>query len=87
MCVFFGAQDVLDLFNDGYVVVAANAIEAQRNMYRELRKKDQKALFYIHQCVDVNGFKSIIYSMTENALWDILVCFYGGDALVEKVKP
>lgn len=45
MHVLFGAQDVLDLANDDYVAVAADANEAQRNMYRELRKKDQKVMF------------------------------------------
>ena len=53
MCVLFGAQDVLDLINDGYVQVTLleNATDVQKNAQGDLRKKDQKALFYIHHCV------------------------------------
>lgn len=46
--VLFGAQDVVALVNDGYATVVKDATEAQRNVYRELRKKDHKALLYIH---------------------------------------
>lgn len=60
MRVLFDAQYDLDLVNDDYGMVAADAIEAQRNTYKELRKKDQKTLFYIHQCVDVDEFEKIV---------------------------
>lgn len=56
MLVLFGAQDVIELVNDDY---AADATEAQRNTYIELRKKDHKGLFYIHQFMDVNVFDKI----------------------------
>ena len=59
MRVLFGAQDVLELVTEGYVPVAENTTEEQRNTQRDKRKKDQKALFYIHQCVDVNVFEKI----------------------------
>lgn len=39
MRVLFGAQDVLDLANDGYASVVADSTEAQRNTYRELWEK------------------------------------------------
>ena len=68
MRVLFGAQDILDLVNEDYAV---DATEAQRNTYRELRKKDQKALFYIHQCVSVNVFGNIVDSMMTKTTWDI----------------
>lgn len=64
MRVLFDAQDVLDLVNDNYVSVATNATEVHRNKQRETRKRDQKALFYIHQCVDANVFEKIIDSTT-----------------------
>lgn len=60
MRAFFGAQDILDLINDGYAVVVAYVTKAQRNMHRETRKEDQKILFYIHRCVDVNVFDKIV---------------------------
>lgn len=60
MCVLFGTQDVLDLANEGYAAVVVDATKAQRNAYRELRKKDHKALFCIHQCVDENVIDSMM---------------------------
>ena len=60
MCVLFGAQDILDLVNESYAIVAADTTKAQRNTHRETRKKDQKTMFYIHQCVDLNVFGKII---------------------------
>ena len=86
MRVLFGAQDVLDLVTDGYVQVAADATDEQKNTQKEVRKKDQKALFFIHQCVDVNVFEKIADSTTAKAAWDTLVRCYGGDASVKKVK-
>ena len=59
MRVLFGAQDVLELVTDGYVPVAADATEDEKEAQRETRKRDQKALFFIHQCVDVNVFEKI----------------------------
>lgn len=59
MRVLFGAQDVVELVNDGYTPVGDDATVAQRNAQRETRKKDQRALFYIHQCVDSKVFKKI----------------------------
>lgn len=41
MKVLFGFQDL-----------AENATEVQRTAHKELKKKDYKALFLIHQCVD-----------------------------------
>ena len=86
MRVLFGAQDVLEFVNDGVPDLAGNATEAQRNLHREKKKKDQKALFYIHQCVDAKIFEKIAESTTAKAAWDTLVRCYGGDATVKKVK-
>jgi hypothetical protein len=86
MRVLFGAQDVLDLVTEGYVPVAVNATEEERVAQRETRKRDQKALFFIHQCVDANVFEKIADSTTSKGAWDILVRCYGGDVSVKKVK-
>lgn len=86
MRVLFGAQDVLDYVNDGYVALAENATEAQRTVHREVKKKDQKALFFIHQRVDPKVFEKIAEATTSKGAWDTLVQCYGGDAKVKKVK-
>ncbi|KAK2363545.1 hypothetical protein QL285_088517 [Trifolium repens] len=86
MIVLFGAQDVLELVTEGYVPVAADATDTQKLAQKDTKKKDQRALFYIHQCVDENVFEKIADSTTSKGAWDILVRCYGGDASVKKVK-
>lgn len=86
MRVLFRAQDVIDLVNDDYTALQENTMGAQRNVQHDLRKKDQKAFFYIHQCMDVNMFEKIDGLTTAKAVWDILVWCYDGDASVKKVK-
>ncbi|XP_050897466.1 uncharacterized protein LOC127104322 [Lathyrus oleraceus] len=84
MRVLFGAQDILDLVNDGYTPVAENEIEVQRYMQRETRKNDQKVLLYIHHCMDMKVFEKIVYST--KAKWVTLVWCYGGDTSVKNIK-
>jgi len=55
----FGAQDVLELVENGNEDVAANATDVQRAALKEQKKKDCKALFYIQQNVDSNHFENI----------------------------
>ncbi|KAK2458032.1 hypothetical protein QL285_005238 [Trifolium repens] len=86
MIVLFGAQDVLELVTEGYVPVAADATDAQKLAQKDTKKKDQRVLFYIHQCVDENVFEKIADSETAKAAWDTLIRCYGGDASVKKVK-
>ena len=86
MCVLFGSQDVLDLVTDGYASLAADAMEAQKTTHKAIRKKYQKALFYIHQCVDANVFEKLADSETAKAAWDTLVRCYGGDTSMKMVK-
>src|ERR1051325_9425384 len=59
--------------------------QKMRKRRREI-KRDQKALFYIHQCVDAIVFEKIADSMTSKGAWDTLVRCYGGDASVKKLK-
>jgi len=43
----FGTQDVIDLVQNGYEELLANATDVQRAVYKENKKKDCKALFFI----------------------------------------
>lgn len=76
------------IVNEGYVQVALpkNETDAQRNAQCDMRKKDQKALFYIHQCVDMNVFERIVDLPMKKVVWDTLVWCYDDDASVKKVK-
>ena len=40
MHVLFGAQDFLDLVNEGYAVLLENATDAQRNAQREEKRPE-----------------------------------------------
>ena len=77
---------MLDLVIDCYASLAADAMEAHKTTHKAIRKKDQKALFYIHQCVDANVFEKITDSETAKVVWDTLVRCYDGDTSVKKEK-
>ena len=55
----FGAQDMSDLVQNGYEDLAANATEVQKVAFKENKKKDCNALFYIKQNVDNQHFEKI----------------------------
>ncbi|GAU46479.1 hypothetical protein TSUD_177070 [Trifolium subterraneum] len=57
-----------------------------RTTSREAHKKDNKALFLIHQCVGAKVFEKIADATTSKDAWDILQKIYEGDAKVKKVK-
>ncbi|WJX60656.1 hypothetical protein P8452_45840 [Trifolium repens] len=86
MKVIFTFQEVYEQVNDGVAALPANANEEQRTTFREAKKKDNKGLFLIHQCVDSKVFEKIADAETSKAAWDILQKSYGGDAKVKKVK-
>ncbi|PNX64797.1 hypothetical protein L195_g062290, partial [Trifolium pratense] len=86
MNVIFNYQDVEDLITTGYEPLAANAIQDQQTAFREVKKKDSKALFLIHQCVDSSNFEKIAGAKTAKAAWDILSNAHGGGDKVKKVK-
>jgi hypothetical protein len=64
MKVIFRFQDVLETVTDAVGDLAANADETARTQHKELKKKDAKCLFIIHQCVNSNIFEKIIEKET-----------------------
>ncbi|RDX87993.1 hypothetical protein CR513_30472, partial [Mucuna pruriens] len=60
--------------------------EVQQAVYRESKKKDCKALFLIHQCVDSANFEKIALANLAKEAWDILNKSYGGADKIKKVK-
>jgi len=62
MKVIFGFQDVLEIVSNGIEALPENPTDVQRNAPKEAKKKDCKALFYIHQCVDDKVFGKIVDS-------------------------
>ncbi|MCI22098.1 retrovirus-related pol polyprotein from transposon TNT 1-94, partial [Trifolium medium] len=86
MRVIFNVQEVHEQVNNGFDPLPVNPTKAQRTTLREAKKKDNKALFLIHQCVDAKVFEKIADSLSSKDAWDILQKRYGGDLKVTKVK-
>jgi poly(A) polymerase Pap1 len=82
----FGAQDVLELVENEYEDLAANATNVQRAAFKEHKKKDCKALFYIQQNVDSNHFEKISKITRSKEAWDILEKYHEGSGNVKQVK-
>lgn len=59
MGVIFGFQYVLEIVKNGIHEVEEGAKEAHKAVYKESKRKDCKALFLIHQCVDFANFEKI----------------------------
>ncbi|XP_019439021.1 PREDICTED: uncharacterized protein LOC109344724 [Lupinus angustifolius] len=76
MKVLFRYQEVIEVVQDG--VLSLDQSEAQ--------KKDNEALFLIHQCVDDVHFEKIQSAMTAKEAWDILVTSHAGGDKIKKVK-
>ena len=86
MKALFGFQDVMDIVRDGFPEIGATATEAQRSTYKENKKKDCKAVWFIHQSVDEVNFHKISKASSSKQAWDILEkCYAGGDK-IKKVK-
>ena len=49
-------------------------------------KKDDKATFLIHQCVDSNILEKIIDYETTKEAWDVLATTYASDKQTKKVR-
>jgi len=82
----FEAQDVLELVENGYEALAANAINVQRAAFKEHKKKDCKALFYIQQNVDNQHFEKISKATSSKQAWDILENYHNGGEKLKQVK-
>ncbi|MCI31157.1 retrovirus-related pol polyprotein from transposon TNT 1-94, partial [Trifolium medium] len=51
MRVIFNVQEVSKQVNNAFDPLPANPTEAHITTFRDAKKKDNKALFLIHQCV------------------------------------
>lgn len=69
--------------NEDFPALEANATEVRKEIHRELRKKDDKGLFLIHQYVNPKIVKRIIEEETTKGTWDTLKNLYADD---EKLK-
>jgi hypothetical protein len=56
MNVIFRFQDVVEIVNNGVAALPRNPTDDQNTAHKEQKKKDGKALFIIHQCLDAYIF-------------------------------
>jgi hypothetical protein len=63
---------------NGVTQLPENPTEAQRTEHRALKKKDFKAIFFIHQCVDLINFQKIENGTYAKECWEILEKGYAG---------
>ncbi|GKV33750.1 hypothetical protein SLEP1_g42213 [Rubroshorea leprosula] len=83
MRVLFYYHKLLSVVENGVAEIAENANDAQKHAYRESKKKDKKALYFIHQGVNDEVFEKIEDAATSKQAWDTLMTAYKG---AEKVK-
>ncbi|XP_073221577.1 uncharacterized protein [Cicer arietinum] len=83
MKVLFGYQDVLDMITDGITPLGKEATAAQQAKFKEDKKKDYKAIFLIHSCVDSDNFEKVGDCDSTKTAWGILEKAY---ASVDKAK-
>jgi len=82
----FGAQDLLEIVQNGVDDLAANGTEVQRNAHKELKKKDCKDLFLIQQSLYEGNFERISKTVSSKEAWDILSKYHEGDDNVKLIK-
>jgi hypothetical protein len=86
MKVVFCYQDLWNLVTEGVSSIEDNATEEEKTAHKELKKKDFKALFIIHQCVDADNFEKVGDCESSKEAWDILAQSFGGAEKVKEVR-
>ncbi|XP_019451813.1 PREDICTED: uncharacterized protein LOC109353910 [Lupinus angustifolius] len=86
MKVLFNFQEVNKAVENGLVAPGPEATEIQRTMFKEAKKKNNKALFLLHQCVDDTHFEKIQNAITTKEAWDILIRSHSGGDKIKKAK-
>ncbi|GAU12969.1 hypothetical protein TSUD_191600 [Trifolium subterraneum] len=87
MKVIFGFQDVQEVIEAGITPIAANATETEQTAHRALKKKDFKAMFFIHECVDLVNFQKTENATSAKECWDIFEKgHFGNDKLKQSIS-
>ena len=86
MRVLFDFHDVWDVVENGVPLLANNATDAQRVAHRDQKKKDRKALYFIHQGMNDETFEQIEGATTAREAWTILSTSYKGDEKIKRVR-
>ena len=88
MKALFRGQDIWDIVQNGYAEPADqaaynNITQAKKYALREHRKKDGKAMFYLHQAIHESILPIVATTITSKHAWNTLEIAYQG---LDKVK-
>ncbi|XP_022637664.1 uncharacterized protein LOC111241828 [Vigna radiata var. radiata] len=83
MRILFKFHDVSDVVESDCQEFASGTTDEQKVISK---KKDNKALFIIHQCVDDVHFEKIRNVTTAKEAWNILVRSHAGSEKIKRVK-
>lgn len=72
--------------NESVLALAENATDVQQAAHKELKKKDGKAMFLIHQSVSNDIFEKIMHYESAKETWDAMEKLYAGDGKLKKVR-
>jgi hypothetical protein len=86
MKVLFGYQEVLEIVINGVTPLGADATEAVIATHKEEKKKNYKALFLIHSCVDNDNFEKVGDCESAKQAWEILEKAYAGAVKAKVVR-
>ncbi|XP_038678783.1 uncharacterized protein LOC119980235 [Tripterygium wilfordii] len=86
----FGSQDLWDIVSNGYIEPTPEQESAytqeQKNILKDQRKKDKKALFLLYQGLEDDTFEKISEAVTSKEVWDKLGIIYKGVERVKRVR-
>ena len=86
MKALLGFQDLTDVIENGIEIPKEGASDSQKTEFKDLKKKDCKALVILHQCVDDSHFEKIANAKSAKEAWDILNKAYAGADKIKKVR-
>jgi len=86
MRVLYESQDLWHIVETGIRELPADANPQQTIEFRENKKKDKKALFFIYQAVDDAIFERISTASTSKEAWDMLHVTFRGEERVKTIR-
>ncbi|XP_068501124.1 uncharacterized protein [Phaseolus vulgaris] len=85
MRVLFDYHELWDVVESGVSALGDNVTEAQRVAHRDQKKKDNKALYLIHQGMNDETFEQIEGATNASEAWIIFSTNYKGDDKIKRV--
>ncbi|XP_019439024.1 PREDICTED: uncharacterized protein LOC109344727 [Lupinus angustifolius] len=86
MKALMGYQEVDEIVEQGFQPFVEGGTEEQRKLHKENKKKDCKAIFLLHQCVDEAHFQKISGAKNSKEAWLILEACNQGAEQLKKVR-